>query len=688
MLDQNFWLGCVAFVLFYFFMMSFQLNYFFKEGKSLVFFFFICIVFAILFSTVFIIFYDVFTTTPAKEGLIKKESFYLITISILEILLLFVLPYFYCFYYSKLYSRKEIRKSNHDLNMSFSSTSTILLQNRSNGSNFGKLRNSFQISKSMKLRLYYFTFIGLIITLNILYTYLVDYIYYKTDTGFSTITPPAIAENSMIKTDIERYILFNFCIIMIIGKIVAFTYFPFGMAKYVAKLLNIGNNSITQEQDITKPISKDGINDKVCNNHRHKRSTSLYKTKFRRSRFLNKLKGKQATKNSKIATMKQADNTIPIRSLFKIEEKNGENLNIPNDSEECNLLLNEENYQAQLDSTLVSDLNDNDKSSLSTFSFHIKKDIRNRGKEFEFDIENKDVTNKSHNKTFLNSVRIFTPIRSSKIQKKSMESASNETSCVLVAEKHKDDYVKNRASDIQNPYNKALLNILNYIKYFLGIAYSLACLFLLLSIIETKMSIIHSKIYHNICGEDCGYLTFRNERFYSLETLLKYLKHKAQNRFLKLDFLFFFFILWFRIQTVYEALSVKGVSILTISFFKIERNISKRKIILVVWTILFVGIVIIFDVNYLLPDYLRFNGLPERCDYTLVDEPDCGISYMGLLLMKLSMNFHILGFYDMFATIVFIVGGIYWSLVLIVSPLCKKLNYSSIAKGGNNRLKI
>ena len=116
-------------------------------------------------------------------------------------------------------------------------------------------------------------------------------------------------------------------------------------------------------------------------------------------------------------------------------------------------------------------------------------------------------------------------------------------------------------------------------------------------------------------------------------------------------------------------------------------------IIQIYGTILFTGIVLLYDFTYLLPDYIRFNGLDPLCDYSLINKSYCGVSFYGLLFIKISMNFHLFMYWDIIASGVFITNGIIWSFRLIIRPLSISL-YNSFSvknpswKSNNQNLKL
>jgi len=580
MLNHSFYLGSVFLILFYFWIISFKLSSYFIQAKSCIFFFFICVVFAYLLMTLYFIFYDIFTTSPNKDDLILKEQFFLKFIFVLELLLLIVLPWFYCFYYSPFVVQKENKSSNE-------SNSSNTLSSTANSNKTKK--TNFKVNKEMKVRMYYFLFSGLLVTFNIIYFMLGKYIYFPTETGFASEVPQALAEKAVMKSDFEKLVYFNLSIINMIGKLFAFTYLPFGMAKYVSILLlpdlDQNFNKESHQKDIKRKQENNNYNEK---DHKDNSSGERHNS--------NALKGKSEIEN-------KLNNGTSIVDYLKKDMKE-----IKIHKNNCNRSFHEENKISI----------DEDSSFLIAESQSFIEKHKN------------DILNRSFNSVSLR-----------------------------ITNSNKNEFVTNFF--IQG-LTFLLISILQTI-------YKLTCIFLLFGIIETKIAILYTKVFQNICGIQCGFLSFRNDKLLTLENLLKFLKRNSVNSILEFDFLFFCLLISFRILTIYNALLVKGVAFLTFTFYKLEKNISNKQIILAVWTILFVGIVLLFDVNYLVPDYIRFNGLPESCDYTMMNESNCGISYFGLLLIKISMNFHILMYYDIIATFVFIISGLFWSYRLIIKPI-------------------
>ncbi len=203
--------------------------------------------------------------------------------------------------------------------------------------------------------------------------------------------------------------------------------------------------------------------------------------------------------------------------------------------------------------------------------------------------------------------------------------------------------------------------------------YIILSILLVFGIIYTKITILYIKLMYNICGVDCGLLAYRFDDVLSLETFTGLLSTLSQNFnvFIKFDFIFFSFLLLFRTLTIYKSFSLKGISFMWKIFYKPDPKMTRYHIVQIYATIFFTGLVLLYDFTYLFPDYIRFNGLDPVCDYTLINKSYCGVSFYGLLFIKISMNFHIFMYWDIVASAVFITNGIIWAFRLIIKPLIK-----------------
>jgi len=217
--------------------------------------------------------------------------------------------------------------------------------------------------------------------------------------------------------------------------------------------------------------------------------------------------------------------------------------------------------------------------------------------------------------------------------------------------------------------NQRFYTYKNYLKVFLYTLLIIICIITIYLIIYSKIIILYSKIVYNICGSECGFLSYRFGEKFTFDYISYYLINFSKNKYLKFDFFFFASILIFRMLTVSKAISVKGVAFLWNIFYTPNHTLKNYQVFVLFSVIIYTAMVLLYDFTYLFPDYLRFNGLKNFCDYTTIDKDYCGVSFFGLLFLKISMNFQVFMYFDILASGIFISNGIIWVFRLIVKPL-------------------
>lgn len=207
----------------------------------------------------------------------------------------------------------------------------------------------------------------------------------------------------------------------------------------------------------------------------------------------------------------------------------------------------------------------------------------------------------------------------------------------------------------------------NEFRSFALFLFGIASFALILFIIYTKMSIIYIKLFYNICGVDCGLLAYRYDEIISLETILAKVSEYS-NDYLKWNYFAFAYLLFFRMLTLIHSMSIKGISFLWIIYTEPNSAMTSYQLTHLLTNILFASFVLIYDFTYLLPDYMRFNGLDPICDYSLIQKSYCGVSFFGLVFIKISMNYHLFMYWDIIASLIFITNSILWAYRLIIIP--------------------
>ena len=192
---------------------------------------------------------------------------------------------------------------------------------------------------------------------------------------------------------------------------------------------------------------------------------------------------------------------------------------------------------------------------------------------------------------------------------------------------------------------------------------------LIIFIIVTKIEILYTKCFYNICGYDCGFLAFRFDNdFLNLESLMQFANKFSYEKLIQCDFFTFAYIVLFRMMTVICSIKEKGVAFLSHNLIKQNKDMKDYELFILMNVIIYTGIVLLYDFTYLLPDYLRFNNLDTICDYSNISKPYCGVSFFGLLFMKISMNYHWFMIWDIVASMIFITNSTIWAYRLILAP--------------------
>ena len=208
-----------------------------------------------------------------------------------------------------------------------------------------------------------------------------------------------------------------------------------------------------------------------------------------------------------------------------------------------------------------------------------------------------------------------------------------------------------------------------YLLQFFGIL----CFILIVLILFTKIIILYSKIFYNICGIQCGLLSYRfDHNKFNLETIISYINYYTYPSKLHPEIFILILLLCFRLVTIIHSFKIKGISFLNTMFISHSQEMKPIHIIILSTTFVFTVIVMLYDFTYLLPDYMRFNNLDPLCDYTTLGKSYCGVSYFGLLFAKISLNYQLFMIWDMIASSIFIANSTIWAFYLIILPFIKK----------------
>lgn len=202
-----------------------------------------------------------------------------------------------------------------------------------------------------------------------------------------------------------------------------------------------------------------------------------------------------------------------------------------------------------------------------------------------------------------------------------------------------------------------------------------------ITLIYTKVVLFYNKLKTNICGIDCGLLSFRYDETISFEYILyEIIKNSNSNNdiMLILHLSIFAIIMLFRFCSVIMSLYTKGIAIFTFNLINYQVVIKDCMLTFVFLFLAFwANIILFYDMTYVAPDYVRFYDLSNKCDFLQIDSPECGLSFYGLFYIKLSMNFIFFIYVDLFATCVFIVTSIIWFYILVGNSIKNFFSYQA-----------
>ena len=210
-----------------------------------------------------------------------------------------------------------------------------------------------------------------------------------------------------------------------------------------------------------------------------------------------------------------------------------------------------------------------------------------------------------------------------------------------------------------------------------------------ITLICTKIVLFHSKLTTNICGVDCGYLSFRFDKTVSFEyVLFEIIKNNNSQFIWILHFGIFLIVFLFRISSLFFSLYAKGIAIFTFNLISYSEIIKDNlKTFIFLFFAFWGNIILIYDLTYVAPDYVRFYDLSSRCDFLQIDSPECGVSFYGLFYIKLSLNFIGAIYVDLFATCVFVITSTVWLYILVGNSIKNFFshNFAQDVDTANNR---
>ena len=251
----------------------------------------------------------------------------------------------------------------------------------------------------------------------------------------------------------------------------------------------------------------------------------------------------------------------------------------------------------------------------------------------------------------ITSQKVMTGKQLTKQEKNLLKSCKENTTIF----QHKQDILEDKYSKMQI--------FLSYFIIPLKFLLIIICLVINFIILLTFSVVLYNKIFHNLCGASyCGYLTLRiNNMSFSLENILFDLV-KNNHRFLQFSLVGI--VIMFRLSSLIFGLKFRGIS-LGYQFYSFNDLKSNNTVNFLFYSLfLLQSLSILYDFNYLIPDYSYFFNLPNKCNFLRIDLHDCGLSLIGLYYLKLSINFTGFIYLDIATTLLTVLFSVFFLFYL------------------------
>jgi len=224
--------------------------------------------------------------------------------------------------------------------------------------------------------------------------------------------------------------------------------------------------------------------------------------------------------------------------------------------------------------------------------------------------------------------------------------------------------------------------IMSYITLPFKFLFIIILVLLTFSFILSTLTVLIVTFNHNFCGFDCGYLTQKIDKAFSMQSLLSYLsdlKHGVwiQNAIVGLMILFVLY-------SIYIALKNNGIYIFFYSVYDQTELKNNKKLTMVAMVIFFIiGLSVTNDIIFLFQDFVKYGNLNKNCILTNFDSDLCGLSLTGMYMLKFNLNFPIFSFLNIVFNLFIITCSIFFVIFL---PVVSAFRFFS-NKGNNKEYK-
>jgi len=225
--------------------------------------------------------------------------------------------------------------------------------------------------------------------------------------------------------------------------------------------------------------------------------------------------------------------------------------------------------------------------------------------------------------------------------------------------------------------------ILNYITLPLKFLYVIILFLFSFSFILSNITVLVTTLSHSICGFECGYLTQRIDKAFSLQSILYYFSPTSFKYGLFIQNGIILVFILFVLHSIFISLKNKGICIGFYSLYDVNDIRNSRTLTMVSILIFFlVANSVTNDVIFLFQDYAKFSNLAKTCHLGNFESDLCGISLYGIFMLQINLNFP---FFSYVSIIMQTITTFLAILFTILLPVISAFNYFSKKKTKKNK---
>ena len=291
-------------------------------------------------------------------------------------------------------------------------------------------------------------------------------------------------------------------------------------------------------------------------------------------------------------------------------------------------------------------------------------------------LRNKSIEKKEYNRLDKNFTKNYETIKSitstkmmtgrplTKRERKTLKTCK-EQDAVL---QHKQEILEEKFSTLQKIIQIIILPV-KYVYIVLSIIISVCFLI-------SKGYIVYNELGNSICGSQCGFIVNTSRTKFSLQSIMLYLVNHEKIHYDSVVYkaliitIFLSLFLYFLSSVIFALYTIGIVNPIpfgrSYSFLEITQESNLKLILYSICSL--TSLILLLEIFQLVPDLSYFYDSYDTCDIFNIGSTQCSISLLGLIVIKLYVNFIVFKYCDLFFSVLMMC---LITLLIIFLPLRK-----------------